>query len=321
MNRPRLSVILITDEAGDSLIGILERIAVQTIAADIQVVVAATNPDAVDLRAEQVERFGGVRVIAGDLSTSARARADAIIAADAPYIALAEDHCFPKTTVWAERLIAGLDAGHAAVGPRMTNANPSTRTSRASLAVEYGPWMAGGEAREIETLPGHNSAYRRDLLLGYGGDLADMLEAEWVLHRDLRRRGHTLLFDPAIEVSHVNFSVPLSAIRLQLFGGRCFAASRSAGWSGLRRLCYTLASPMIPLVRLVRVARDLRRAGYSAAAVVDTILPMTAVLLSASGLGEGLGYALGDGGRRPDLARMEYRRWRNLVPEEMDLVR
>ncbi len=316
----RLSAILVTEEGGSGLDRILSCLASQTCADGLDVVIAAAEPAALSIRPEHERAFGRFRILAADTTTSATARVTAIAAAATPYVALVEDHSFPRTDLWATRLLAGLDAGHACVGPRMVNANPRTRTSRANLAVEYAPWMHGGEARKVDFLPGHNSAYRRDLLLGYGTELGDLLEAEWTLHADLRRRGHRLLFDPQIEVAHLNYARLRRSLRLQLLSGRMFAASRARSWGPARRLFFFLAAPALPVTRLARIVRHMRAAAADRADAIEA-LPHTFLILVASGAGEALGYLLGDGGRRRALARMEYRRWRNLLPEEEHLAR
>lgn len=317
---PRLSVILVTEEGGDGLARVLDRLAAQEGAGTLEIVVAAKEPHAIALPPERVAPFAALRVVAADTSTSARARAGAVRAARAPYVVLAEDHAFPVGTRWAARFLARLDEGYAGVGPLMLNANPATRTSRANLAVEYAPWTHAERAREVERIPGHNSAYPRALLLAYGERLAEMLEAEWVLHVDMRRQGHKLLHDPEIAVEHLNYSRTRRSLRLQFLQGRMFADSRASEWSRARRLAYALAWPAVPMVRLCRIVATLARARETRAGLPGS-LPMIAALLAASGLGEGLGYAFGDGGQRRAFAQLEYRRWQNLVPGETHLAR
>lgn len=316
---PALSVILVTDEGGQGLNRILARLACQTVAADLEIVIGAADPEALRLPVEERSAFGALQILCVDTVTSATARAEAIRAATAPFVALAEDHCFPVQDDWAARLLDALRAGHAGVGPVMGNANPHTSVSWANLAVEYAPWLWGARGGEVAALPGHNSAYRRDLLLAYGPHLADMLEAEWVMHADLRAHGHTLFLDPANEVAHLNYSLVGRSVRLQFLAGRMFAASRAANWSPWRRLAFAFLSPAIPLKRVVAVSRDVVAVGAHRGRLIAA-LPMAFLLLAASGLGEGLGYALGDGGRRHALALMEYRRWRNLRADEVHLA-
>ena len=316
----RLSAILVTEEGGSGLDRILSCLASQSIADRIEVVIAAADPAALSIRPGLVGAFGALRIVAADTKTSATARVAAIAAAASPYVALVEDHSFPRTDLWAARLVEGLEAGHACVGPRMVNANPQTRTSRANLAVEYAPWMRGEGIRQVAFLPGHTSAYRRDLLLGYGAELGDMLEAEWTLHADLGRRGHTLLFDPRIAVAHLNYARLRRSLRLQFLSGRMFAASRARAWGARRRLLFFAAAPALPVKRLAGIAPHMRAAAGGRLGALDA-MPHTFLILVASGAGEALGYLLGDGGHREALARMEYRRSRNLLPEEEHLAR
>lgn len=317
---PLLSIILVTDEGGRGIDRILARLADQSIAASLEVLVAAVDPGSVAIQPSYASAFNNLKVLLADTTTSATARAIAIQSAKTPYVALAEDHSFPVGDQWAENFLNGLKSGYAAVGPSVCNANPDTRISWANLLVEYGPWLSDKRDGNASFLPGHNSAYRRDLLLGYGEALAEMLEAEWVLQAELRKKGHKLLFDPKIKVAHLNYSFIGRSVRLQFLNGRMFAASRANGWAYWKRLFFALMSPAIPIKRTLRVSFDVRSNKERKWYLVSS-LPMTVLLLIASGIGEGIGYLLGDGGQRNALAQMEYRRWCNLKPEEVHLAR
>src|SRR5690606_27239485 len=124
----------------------------------------------------------------------------------APIIALAEDHCFPDPQ-WAERLLAAHQHFWAAVGPGVRNANPRTAVSWADLFIGYGPWLIPSPSREAEFLPGHNTSYKRKILLDYADQLEKMMEAETLLHWDLREKGHRLYMESAAVVAHTNFSL------------------------------------------------------------------------------------------------------------------
>src|SRR5207244_2412948 len=114
--------------------------------------------------------------------------------AKAAIVALAEDHCFPDPQ-WAERLIASYQGPWTAVGPAVRNANPKTAVSCADLLIGYGPWLAPSSSREAEFLPGHNTSYKRAVLLEYGNRLDSMMQAETVLHWNLRSKGHRLFME------------------------------------------------------------------------------------------------------------------------------
>lgn len=64
--------------------------------------------------------------------------------------------------------------------------------SWADLFIGYSPWLAPSSSREAEFLPGHNTSYKRAVLLEYGDQLDSMMQAETVLHWNLRSKGHHL---------------------------------------------------------------------------------------------------------------------------------
>jgi len=181
----------------------------------------------------------------------------------------------------------------------LRNANPVNMVSRADFCIGYGPWAEPQVAGVREFLPGHNSCYKRNLLLAYGDRLESMMEAETVLHWDLRAQGHQLWLEPCARIAHVNFWRWSTWLRVQFHAGRVFAAARAAngGWPFWRRALFTAASPLIPLVRLWR----LRRQAQGAWAALS-------IGLALDGLGQGVGYSCGAGNSREILARYEYHR-------------
>jgi hypothetical protein len=224
--------------------------------------------------------------------------------ARAPVVALVEDHCFPAPG-WAEALIERHAEGWAAVGPVMANANPQTAVSWANLLTEYAPWVEPAQGGEREHLPGHNGSYKRDVLLSYGDRLEAMLEAESILHWDLRARGHKLYLEPRARSLHLNFTAALPSAALRFNGGRLFAASRARGWTLRKRLAFVAGSPLIPLVRFARVARSLPKADRPR----GTLTAVFAALV-CDGAGELIGYARGAGRSMEKLSDMEFHRHR-----------
>ena len=197
----------------------------------------------------------------GPLHSVAAARAEGIRRARAPVVALAEDHSYPAPG-WAQALIAAHREPWAAVGPVVANANPGSTMSWANHLVEYGPWIEPADPGPVDFLPGHNSAYKRALLLDYGPELEAMLEAECLLHQDLRTRGYQVYLEPRAKTYHLNYSKPFSWIPVHFHGSRLFAAARTryGRWGLRRRLVYASASVLIPLVRLRRIWAKVRPA-------------------------------------------------------------
>jgi hypothetical protein len=221
-------------------------------------------------------------------------------------VVFAEDHCYPEPG-WAEALINAHRQSWAAVGPVLSNANPDSIISWAIFLVESSPWLNPAPAGITEDLQGRNSSYKRTLLLEYGQELGAMLEAESMLHRDLREKGHQLYLEPAAKARHFNTTRPSIWIRQLFLGGRLFASARSRQWSLLRRLLYVGGAVLIPPLRLRRIIRELRRPGRPSN-LLPVILPLLGVGLVVSALGEMVGYALGAGNVSEQVRDLEFHR-------------
>jgi hypothetical protein len=307
---PRLSVILATPGRFATIACTVEHLRRQTIRETLELVIVAPSRAGLALDAAAVAGLGACRVVElGAFRSVGRANAAGVRAAAAPVVALAEDHCFPDPD-WAERLLAAHDAPWAAVGPGVRNANPGSAVSWADLFIGYGPWLVPAERREADFLPGHNSSYKRDLLLAAGDGLEERMEAETLLHWELRAAGHRLLFEPAARVAHTNFSLWSSWLPAQLHNGRLFAGLRARGRSFAWRALYAAGSPLLPVVRLARLwralpSRELRRRCLSA-------LPALAVGLAVDACGQLLGYAFGVGTAGARVAVYEVDRFRHV---------
>jgi hypothetical protein len=102
-------------------------------------------------------------------------------------------------------------------------------------------------------------------------------------------------------------------LRATFLHARTFAAERARGgrWGPLRRLAYATAWPLIPLVRLRRVFRDLRRARSHG--VLPRVLPPVLLGLTVSALGEATGYLLGPGHAPEKVSAYEFHRDRHVT--------
>lgn len=310
---PALSVVLPTSRGLGTVARTVRALRAQTVRNRLELVIVAPKDD-IPLDAAAIDGFAGVQVLGiGDVTSSSnRARVAGIKVARAPIVALAEDHSFPEPG-WAEALLAAHSEGKwAAVGPVVRNANPATAASWTNFVLEYGPWLEPAVRGEVHHLPGHNSSYRRDLLLEYGDRLEQLMESETILQWDLRRRGHRLLLEPAARTNHLNFSTLSGSRKLRFNGGRQFASMRSAEWTPLKRLLYVTASPLIPLVRLRRCLIYLGR-GPERRRLLPRVVPVLAALVALDGLGELVGYAAGPGRSSSILGGIEFDRRRWLV--------
>lgn len=310
---PALSVVLITPDSFDTLRRTIDCIVRQPIRDTIELVIIAPASATIDVDQSLVQPLAGVQVVRlASLTPTGPARAAGIRAARAPVIAFGEEHCFPAAG-WAQALLDAHRGNYAAVGPAMHNANPETIVSWADLLIGYGPWAAPVAKHEPDYLPGHNSSYKRAVLLEYGDRLDTLMEAETVLMWDLRAKGHRLLLEPTAMTAHTNFGFWSSWVPVMFLNGRAFADTRSAGWPFAKRVMFVAASPLIPLVRLARGVRHARRLGRGAA-FLARVVPAMCIGLVADGIGQMTGYALGAGNAHARMAEYEWHRMNHTPP-------
>lgn len=311
-----MSVVIATRDRYETIRKTIEHIGVQNIAGELELIVV--GPHDLRVEAEDLADFREHQVIAlDDVSTIAGANAEGVRRARSPIVVFAEDHCFPDPG-WAAALVARHAESWVAVGPMVRNANPDTVTSRCDFVIGYGPWMEPTPAGPKPFLPGHNTSYKRDVLVALGDELEPLLEAETVLHGELRRRGGELYLEPSARVAHVNFSRIASWLPVMFHGGRVFAATRRHSWGLGRRLFYGLASPLIPAVRLLRATRQIvERQGIGTA--LGLVAPLATAFL-CDGFGQLMGYLRGPGASVQRLAHYEFRRIDHVTPRDRRAV-
>ncbi len=314
MDLPLLSVILATPAGYCTIRKTISHLRSQTARASLELVIVAPPQGLWDLEVDQLTEFARFQVVEIDKFQSiGQANAAGIRQAVAPIVALAEDHCFPDPQ-WAERLIAAHKGPWAAVGPGVRNANPNSAVSWADLFIGYGPWLSPSPSREADFLPGHNTSYKREVLLGYADQLDSMMEAETVLHWDLREKGHRLYMESTASVAHTNFSLWSSWIPAQFYNGRLFAGVRARQKSPSWRLMFVLGFPLIPVVRLWRIW-----AGLSSTALQIQFLGCLHALsigLAIDGIGQMVGYALGTGNALEKVAKYEVDRFKHVREQD-----
>lgn len=312
---PLMSVVVITPDCYATIRKTIGHLRSQKICGSLEVVLVAPSARELCVDESEMQRFLRYKIVeVGPVSSTARARAMGAREAGAPIVAFAEDHAFPAPG-WAEALIKRHQENWAAVGPVMTNANPRSMTSWANLLIEYAQWLDPTEGGEREHLPGHNGSYKRDVLLAYGERLEAMLDAESILHWDLRAKGHKLYLEPKARTFHQNFSLHSPSLALRFNGGRLFAASRARAWPMWRRAFFACASPLIPAVRGLRITRELFRPGRPRH-LLPRVLPLLIVGLVFDGAGEMAGYAFGAGRAMAKLSDMEFHRERYLAQHD-----
>ncbi len=305
---PAMSVILATPGDFTTIEATVRHLRRQSIAHQLELVIVARTADALSVEGQAFDGFWGRQVVAvGPIVSVGSANAAGVRAARGAIVALAEDHCFPDPG-WAEALLEPYARGDvAAVGPVFRNANPDTLVSWCDFVIGYGPWINPDSAGDQAFLPGHNSSYRRSILLSLDTRLEELLGAETVLHFELRSQGHRLVVEPRARTAHANFARFGSWLTVQYHAGRVFGGERARHWSWAKRLFYAAASPLIPCVRFARAIRQLHHAARPRPSAAR-LGPLLAIGLIADGMGQLVGYVGGAGESLRQLSRFEYRR-------------
>ncbi len=304
---PRLSVVLLTVDNFESIRTTVEHLAAQSIASELELVLCAPSEEELALDAPAVSGLHSVQVVeTGKVAVAGPTRARAARAARAPIVAYGEDHCYPDPG-WAAALLRAHEEPHAAVGPAMRNANPDSIVSWADLLQEYGPWIAPGRRGVVNLLQGHNSSYKRDILLAYGPRLDTLMEAETVLFWDLRSQGHTLFFETEATAAHVNFSRWSVWLPMQWHLGRVFAHTRALDWPLLKRVAFALACPLLPALRLTRIIASARRSRLPGKLVARVVPPLI-LALTLEAVAQAAGTLFGPGSSLPKLTALEFHR-------------
>lgn len=300
---PAMSVILVTD-VFENIRRPFNHLAAQTIRDRLELVIVTPTNEALTFDSS---KFASVRIIKVEsIKSMPAARARGVREATAPIVAFVETHSFPAPE-WAEALLERYSGGWSVVGPMVVNANPKSIISRANYALDYGRWSVPSAGGETDILPGHNSSYKRSILLSLGQKLDEVLEAEFALHWDLHAQGYRLYLEPRARILHLNITAPRSWIAERIHAGRLMAGIRSQNWSPARRMIYFAGAPLIPFVRLARLLRDSVRSHQEKK--LDLIVaPALMVSLAVSAFGEMIGYGFGSGDALAAIFDMEIHR-------------
>jgi hypothetical protein len=302
-----ISAIIVSPDGWPSIRRLVAHLHAQTVREEIELIFVFPASAGSDLHDRSLPDFAAARVVLiENMESTSRARAAGVRKATAPIVVMTEDHSFPEPE-WAEALIRAHQADWAVVGPAVKNGNPDSLLSWSNLVIEYNEWLDPAPGGEVSHVPGHNSAYKRDVLLSYNDDLEAWLEAESVLHWDLQSSGYKLAIEPAACTRHFNFSQFFPSLELRYHCGRQFAAVCRAQWTLARRLLYIAATPLIPFVRLTRIVRQLRYPGRPAH-LIPRLVPVCLILLTVEAIGACAGYIFGLGSSSLYIARIDFHR-------------
>jgi hypothetical protein len=319
--RPALTVVLLAPKQLAALRGTLKYLRAQSIANQIEVIVLGTSAEQLAQHApEDVSGFQAVQFIpVGPIENVDMTAPRALPYAKADYVAFIEDHAYPQPG-WAEAVVQASQRGVHVIGAAMLNFNPGSMLSWANLFIGYGVAVAPTFTGERGSVGLHNSAFQKAALLKYGEHLPQMMGRDGGLLQDMKSKGMRLYLPAQALLAHANPSRLRSTFQLRFNAGRSFGAQRAEieRWSAQKRLIYFVGGAAIPLVRFVRLYRDLKRilVHYD---LLPRALPMLFLALIFDAMGQMVGYSAGYGKSREILAGFERDRVQHLNRQDRRL--
>jgi Glycosyl transferase family 2 len=288
----------------------LKSLARQTVSHKIEVIVFAPySPPEFESFGDQ---FASFKVVEPTGRTFGELFSQFLDISESPYLAYLEEHSevYPD---WAEKLLDAHHSNHPVVGFSLENGNPESVVSWVHLAVQFGHVAAPLTSGSAEFLAGHHVSYSRGILTIYRSELVSLMEDETAFFLRLRKDGVSLFLSGEALSVHLHLARLNELLHLEYHGQKSFAATRATqpGWSAFHSLLYTLAAPLIPLIRLSRIYPHLRRLQLLKRFGTG-FMALTVLVMTVGTVGEVAGYWFGPGSSPLGKTRYEFER-RNLL--------
>jgi len=304
---PLISAIVVVWESCDNLKQTLGALRRQTLVKDLEVIFILPGDIEFTFNREELSVFNSWKIVRVDkIGSIAEGFVPGIKAARSGIVALTEDHSFPDEK-WAELFVKDhKNQEIAVVGPAMKNANPVNPISWSDFFMAYGCWSMPEEIGDVKQIPGHNSSYKREVLISLGERFPQLMHSESVLHRALRGRGYKLYLESGTCTAHQNFYTWKVFIAARFYSGREFSGTWAIEWPWYKKAAYAVASPGIPFLRLYRTRKHIVR--NKGNRYFLRLFPCVMAGFLVEGLGNFLGFIAGQGSASRKIAKYEFNR-------------
>jgi GT2 family glycosyltransferase len=272
---PVVSVIIPCYNSEQTIRDCLHAILAQQTSVPYEVIVVDSS---VDQTSDVVAReFPSVRLIHLEQRTFAgAARNVGVRASRAPFCLMIDSDCIARPDLIERMIVRHREGEYAAVGGSLRNGTPRSLSGWTGYLLEFKEFIPAAPMRLEKNIPTANAAYRREALERYGFFDEDMWLAEDILFNwKLHKSGERILFDPDIEVIHLNRTGWRTVFSYQVSLGRCSAeARRRGGLPGDVLLRHPSLIVFMPVVRLVRAASWLAKTDLRTLLIFFVISPM-----------------------------------------------
>jgi glycosyltransferase involved in cell wall biosynthesis len=287
--RPRLSIVVGSHNARASIGLCLESLERQENGNETEIIVVDNSTD------------GTAEVVAKDFSHLQLVRSpefrfipelweQGIRRSSGEIVAITTAHCVPEDR-WVQGILRAHNEGsYAGIAGAIEIEGHANLVDWAIYFCRYSPYMRPFSAHVVKDIPGDNASYRR-WALERCTDVRTKGFWEPEINQELRKDGFELLLTPTFAVFHGKSFSFFGFMYNRFWHGRQFGMDRASKLSLMGRVVYILLSPMIPLVFLFRITRNVFTKGRHVDKLLVSFPILTLFLLSWS-LGELSGYIL-----------------------------
>lgn len=252
MKSPKLSVVVGSQNARQTIVECLTSIERQVVNESVEIVVADYSTDGT---AEIIQtKFPRVKLIKfkkpmliPELWGAGISRCCGEI------IAITTAHCIPARD-WVSKMLKAHNSSYAAVGGAIECMHEVSIVDWAIYFCRYTPYMKPFSAGIVQEVPSDNASYKRTALEGCK-DLWKDGFWETVINAKMRRDGMMLFSSPSIVVSHGKAFGFTGFIWQRFYHGIHFGVTRAANISPLKRIIYIVLSPMISFIFYSHIVR------------------------------------------------------------------
>ena len=286
----RLSVIVVSFSRPAILERCLSALVAEVRSVQAEVLVVRRSDDVEALRS----RFPTLRWIpARPDETVPRMRSLGLESSGGDPIALLEDDCVVAEG-WCAALLSAHQGSSAAVGGPIEPGNYQRARDWGVFFCEYGRFMSPLTG-EVAVLPGNNISYTRSALEKLAADVSDPNGFyETFANARLRRSGKILTAAPQMIVYNINSWSREWLTTLPYHHGRGYGGLRVAGRSAAVRLAFAALTPLVPALKVGRIAREVAGRGRYLGQFIRAF-PWILLFAINWSAGEGAGYLFGPG--------------------------
>ncbi|MGH7496480.1 MAG: glycosyltransferase [bacterium] len=248
---PLISVIIPSYNSEKSIAACLTALLQQEVEAAYEVILVDSSsdrtPELVCAQFPQIRYFH-----LSEKTPPGRARNYGIARAQGKILALTDSDCIVAPN-WLQEILKAYESSFQVIGGGVLNAFPWHPISIAEYFLEFREFSAFSPRREIEVLPTNNLAVRREVFERFGA-FSDLRASEDVVFiHNLRRSGVRVLFEPRIQIRHLNRRAFRPFMRNQnLLGFHAALSRRLLPLSGAALAQHSYLLPLLPFIRILR---------------------------------------------------------------------